>query len=1037
MTDYRQQLQRLLRALFQFDSADLDFGIYAIMNQKRDQIEKFIEHELLDAVQEGLQILSQQGQAEAQQVFEQAKQEVVRTLGTRALDGETLKEQYQDSPLGEKYLVAQTALVGAQLSTELEAQIFNDLYQFFDRYYQDGDFISQRRYGRSNKYAVPYNGEEVYLHWANFDQYYVKSGAYFTNYSFTVPGAIGLEKGASVQVKITKVDVERDNVKGDKRFFIYAESQQLVWDETAQILTIPMEYRPLTEDESKQTGTRDQQKKLLELAHAAILEQLPSNALKGVLTQSDPLRDSEQDRLNYHLNRYAAANTRDFFIHKDLGGFLRRELDYYLKSEVIQLDDINLDDSLSLRRAAARSKTIRAIADKIILFLDQIEAFQRRLFLKRKFILQSDYCLTLDKIPEDTRASLYPDILANAKQLAEWQSLYDLTVSSEEELVAHSHLMLDTALFNEEFKARLLETFEDIDEVTDGLLVHSENFQALNLLQNRYRGKIKCVYTDPPYNTGGNDFLYKDSYRHSSWATMMSNRLLLAWELLSSNGLLSHYIDENEHVVAAQLLSRIFGDSNRVGDIVWKNSSKNDQSYVSMQHEYLLTAVKSKSENKGTWTERKEGLEEIYAAFTRFWKQFQGDAKAIHKAALEWFAQFPASNPISDSSHYSWMDEKGVYFAADISGPNFGQYVYDVIHPTTRRVCKMPASGWRFPPETMEQRIADNLIHFGNDETTIPNNKVYLKDAETQSLTSIKYRDGRVASKLLSAMFGGKTFSNPKDVDISIRFLKAFETSESTILDFFAGTGTTGHAIMLLNREDKRRRKYILVEMGDYFDSVLKPRIQKVAYSSEWQHGKPILESGKKGKKQLFSSGQSHMFHYIRLESYDDCYHNIRFKDAGAQQQLLSSMSDYFLSYLLEHETAGSPTLLDIQQFDRPFDYRLNASGPGGILEPRPVDLVATFNFLLGLSVQTSRSFKWGESNYVRVTGTDLEGKRICVIWRTAPTDDQLDAETKWMQETVLADIDYDKLYINGESTLPDALLIEEEFKRRMFEGVR
>lgn len=1011
MSDYRQQLQRLLKDLFQFDSADLDFGIYAIMNQKRDQIERFIEQELLDAVQEGLQILSQQGQTEAQQTFEQVKQEVVRTLGARALEEDVLKEQYHDSPLGEKYLAAQQALAGAQLSAELEAQIFNDLYQFFARYYQDGDFISQRRYGRNNKYAVPYNGEEVHLHWANFDQYYVKSGAYFTNYSFTVPGAIGLEKGASVQVKIAKVDVERDNVKGDKRFFVYAADQQLNWDETTNTLTIPMEYRPLTPEEGKEVGTRNQQSKLLDLAYAAILEQLPNNALKGILTQQDPLRGGEQDRLTYHLNRYAASNTRDFFVHKDLGGFLRRELDYYLKNEVIQLDDINLEDPLSLRRAAARSKTIREIAHKIIAFLDQIESFQRRLFLKRKFVLQSDYSLTLDKIPQDVRDSFFPEILANTKQLAEWQSLYDLTITSEEDLAAHPHVMLDTAFFDDDFKARLLATFEDIEEACDGLLVHGENFQALSLLSVKQSGTVKAIYIDPPYNSKTSEILYKNTFKHSSWLSLMADRLIASQELLRDDGILVVAIDENEQERLGLLLDLLFPNHEKTCITVVHNPRGIQGSNFSYSHEYAYfiypnkgKSISSKERPKNEWdysnlrnwggeSEREYGKNLFYPIYVK-------DSKVVRLGD-------PPSDDFHPGSQFTVLDNGEIE-------------VWPIDDNGVERK-------WRYSRSTLINILERTKVVDEDGKLQIHIAKT--EDQYKTTWTSSIYDAGTYGTRLLTNLFGREVdFSFPKSVNTVQDSLAAMvsEDPKGVILDFFAGSGTTGHATMNLNRDDNGSRKYILVEMGDYFNSVLKPRIQKVAYSSEWQNGKPVG-----------SSGQSHMFQYIRLESYDDCYHNIRFKDVGPQQQLLDTMPDYFLSYLLEHETAGSPTLLDVQQFDRPFDYMLNVAGPGGVLEPQPVDLVTTFNFLLGLSVQTLRVFEWSGDRYVRVVGRDPAGKRVCVLWRTVPTPDRLDAEAKWLRETVLADVDYDKLYINGESALPDVLLIEEEFKRQMFEGVQ
>lgn len=364
---------------------------------------------------------------------------------------------------------------------------------------------------------------------------------------------------------------------------------------------------------------------------------------------------------------------------------------------------------------------------------------------------------------------------------------------------------------------------EDGSFDSDNIYIEGDNLEVLKLLQRGYHGKVKMIYIDPPYNTGG-DFVYKDSfgqtiadYReqagltgqsnsksdgrfHANWCSMIYPRLKLARELLRPDGILVASIDENERTNLQSLLNEVFGEQNFAGEIVWKNSSKNDQAYISMQHEYMLVYVKDKGANAGEWTERKEGLEEIYSAFDKLREKHGDDWKAIHKAALDWYKQFPPSNPIFGSKHYSWMDERGVYFPDNISGPNDGQYVYDVVHPITGKVCKMPATGWRYPEEEMKKRIANGRVHFGDDEKTVPNNKTYLKNTELQSLTSMLYQDGRSASKRLETLFGSKVFGNPKDDRVLQRLMSAFGIQrEDIVLDFFSGSGTTAEAVERFN----------------------------------------------------------------------------------------------------------------------------------------------------------------------------------------------------------------------------------------------
>jgi len=387
---------------------------------------------------------------------------------------------------------------------------------------------------------------------------------------------------------------------------------------------------------------------------------------------------------------------------------------------------------------------------------------------------------------------------------------------------------------------------ESVDwDTTQNLFIEGDNLEVLKLLQKSYANKVKMIYIDPPYNTG-KEFVYPDNFqddlgtylrytgqvdddgmkfssnkessgrKHTNWLNMMLPRLKLARALLAEDGLIMVSIDENENANLIKLMGDIFGEENFCGEIVWKNSSKNDQMYVSMQHEYFVVFTKNKEANGGEWVEQKAGLDEIYKAFESFKREHGEDWDAIHKAALDWYKDFPDSNPIRDSKHYSWMDERGIYFPDNISGPNDGQYVYDIQHPTTKQNCKMPSTGWRYPKETLLKRIAEGRVHFGKDHTTVPNNKTYLKDTEWQSLSSMKFVDGRSASKRLQKLFGTKVFTNPKDEFLLKDLFKAFGVKKTDIvLDFFAGSASSMHAVSLLNEELNAQCRSILVQLPE------------------------------------------------------------------------------------------------------------------------------------------------------------------------------------------------------------------------------
>jgi len=578
MTSAQEKFQALLRELFQFDCADLDFGIYRVMNHKRRVIERFINEDLPRDISKELEEGTLAAQAEVHDALEAARQKVLEDLLEDALDADgNLAEKYRETRTGKKYLAAQARAKSAKGPEALEATIFNHLNTFFSRYYQDGDFISKRRYSKRERYAIPYNGEEVYLYWANHDQYYVKTAEHFHDYTF-------MSQGVTVHFKLTAANVEQNNVKGDKRFFL-PRVKKIDWNEKADELIIPFEFRPLTDQEQVTYGTKNQQDKI----NAEALEAIPGRlspkehgeALAAITAERHKNSDGESvSFLEHHLRQYTRKNTSDFFIHKDLKGFLSRELDFYLKNEVLNLDELEAAGQEQAEGWFQMMRAIKAVGSRIIDFLDQIESFQKMLWEKRKFITETQYCITVGNIDE----SFYSDIAACDAQWAEWKELFhideeqrDLFTSgkSKEErrtefLKAHPTLVLDTKHFDREFVDRLLGSFDDLDDKTDGLLIHSENWQALSLLVEKYRERIRCIYIDPPFNTDDSQFAFKDTYRNSTWLSLMSDRLRAGSRFLTLDGTIYLHLDHNSNYYGRFLLDDVFGNDRLLNEVVWR-----------------------------------------------------------------------------------------------------------------------------------------------------------------------------------------------------------------------------------------------------------------------------------------------------------------------------------------------------------------------------------------------------------------------------------------------------------------------------------
>ena len=583
------RLKALLREMFQLDRGDLDFGLYRIMNMKAGEISAFLDNDLLPQVQEQLDLMDNQERVRLEKELQDAREQA-------------RKGGYDpDTQPSSRIIDLNRKLAEMQKDADTEADVYNHLVNFFARYYAEGDFISQRRYSSGGRaaYLIPYDGEEVKLHWANADQYYVKTTANYASYVFTA----GERR---VRLEIAAADNERDNVKeadDKKRRFVLVDCKSAISVEEED-LVVRFEHRLLADKEKKRwPGSEDKQQERIDKATVERILDSVDSAWRDLLTTPAPTEANlERTLLGKHVERYTAKNSFDYFIHKDLGGFLRRELDLYLNTEVLNLDDLEQGDAARLARALARMRAIRYVGGKIIDFLAQLEDFQKQLWLKKKFVLETQWCVTLDRVPE----ALYPEIADNTAQCEEWVKLFaidkvigDLTNGNvdwsdppnADFLKANPYLVLDTRHFDRDFTDRLLAALSEdgpLDGQMDGLLVHGENFQALNLLQTRYRGEVKCVYIDPPYNTDASAILYKNNYKDSSWLSLMKNGLILAKDYLTTDGILCVAIDDEEASVLRLVMQGLFERELGVVSVRSNPAGRKSKGQFSPAHEYAF-----------------------------------------------------------------------------------------------------------------------------------------------------------------------------------------------------------------------------------------------------------------------------------------------------------------------------------------------------------------------------------------------------------------------------------------------------------------
>jgi len=1024
------KLKDKLKEIFQLDQADLDFGIYRIMNQKRDEITSFLENDLLPQVKAGFEKYQPADKAEIQKELDKLV--------------ETIKEAGMDPEQSPKVNELREKLKDSVDITALEDEVYTHLFNFFRRYYQEGDFISLRRY-KEGVYAIPYEGEEVKLHWANNDQYYIKTTEYFRDYTFALPS------GKKVHFKLVEADTEKNNIKAsngnDRRFILCDEIPLLEQDGE---LFIRFVFRP---DEDKR-----KQKALNEKAIETVFASSGITDWMAELSQKRPTESNpERTILEKHITDYTTKNTFDFFIHKSLGKFLISELDFYIKNEIMYLDDIEDESAPRAEQYLSKIKVIRSIAHKIIAFLAQIEDFQKKLWLKKKFVVETNYCITLNRIPE----KLYPEIIANDAQIEEWVKLFAIdelegdTVSPAFSspltlafLKANQFLVIDTKFFGVEFRDNLLASIENIDDNCDGLLFYSENFQALNLLQSQFNNKIDYIYIDPPYNTAASEIIYKNGYKHSSWLTLLFDRVDISRSLLCQCGALAVAIDDAESYRLQGLLDQYFGLPNHVGNIaIMHNPKGREQAYISDAHDYTL--IYANDISKLSLNRLKLTPDEVINKYPKSDSIGRYRELPLRRRGTAPFREdrpymyFPfIHNPENNEVSLISSDEYAKIYNGDIFDDEFVELLMakykdqglQLILPIREDGRK---GRWRWGYERCIKECKEGIFFVTGNKAPTIYHKDYVNDTVLPKSLWFdnRYDASTKGTNLLKNIIPNNPFDYPKSIFTVEDLIQIGSDKHGFILDYFAGSGTTGHAVINLNRADKGNRKYIMVEMGEHFDTVIKPRIQKVVYSEEWKKGKPLNRS----------TGISHCFKYIKLESYEDTLNNLELRKSQDQQELLETQEgfceSYKLSYMLDVESDNSNSLLNLDAFQDPFNYEMDIStGSAGESKVTKVDLVETFNYLIGLTVQYIDHIQ----GFRVIQGTNPKGDKVLIIWRDLKDKSNADLDEFFRkQEYNPRDMEFDLIYVNSDNNLENlrkddetwkVRLIEEDFKRLMFE---
>jgi adenine-specific DNA-methyltransferase len=400
---------------------------------------------------------------------------------------------------------------------------------------------------------------------------------------------------------------------------------------------------------------------------------------------------------------------------------------------------------------------------------------------------------------------------------------------------------------HKEVPFRLLEPVPDLscgDSQSGNLIVQGDNLHALKALLPRYAGQVKCIYIDPPYNTGNEGWVYNDNVnspeirkwlgavvgkegetldRHDRWLSMMYPRLVLLKQFLREDGAIFVSIDDNEVGNLQALMREVLGAANEIATVVWEKGKKGDSKLVSVTHEYIVAFARNKAllkERNVRWRRKKPGIDAVLEHYESLRKKHGDNHAVIRKEMMAWYRGLPKGDPRKGHKHYNWSDKRGLYFAADFAGPDDGRESrprYPILHPVTQQPCAIPSTGWRWEEDTTKAALAEDppRIHFGKDDTTIPNRKSYLFEIDEEPMMSVFYKDGRAATLEVEAILGAGAFPFPKDSEVIADLVGMVVEPGDLVLDSFGGSGTTAHAVLRFNQHLKEAVRFILVELND------------------------------------------------------------------------------------------------------------------------------------------------------------------------------------------------------------------------------
>lgn len=997
----------LMTELFQLDEAEaLDFGLYRVIRRHNQEVKAFLgkiisENEskalqggrLAELLNAAFEAAGHEAQAEDKFRLKDLEGQLGLKPGMTQDQREAILTQAENIPAAKVLVAEYRSRVESQAGQETvqldRAEVLNRLYQFFSRHYQDGDFIVQRRYGKGGARYIKSTGEDTEFHWATEDMYYIKSGDIFTDFP------VRLANGQCILFTVEPESLQATRAALKPNDKAHYELDEVTKD--GEVIKVCLKYLKGAQSEKQKDEI------------VAAVQKTGAGAAAEVGAD-----------IRRWLNRFMARNQSDFFIHKRLKEALTEDLDIFIKTDVLDVEQLLAGATQQTdlpKRAMKVARIVREIGGHIIDFLAALEDFQKALWEKKKLVFETRYVITLDRLERYCPEWLAKNIDAIVKmQRQEWKDLglgdyakaaacihktaSDLATTGSEHYLP---LPVDTKNFDSAFKWSLLEAVTataTLDDEIEGVAINSDNWQALNGLQHKYGQQIQALYADPPYNTDAGPIDYKNGYRRGSWAALIYDRFVLSRNLLKLDGIACATIDDYQQRELHTIMEMVFGVDNRVGTVAIRANPRGrpTKTGLAVAHEYAIffrndpSSVLEKVERTAKQQERYKESDE-QGVFE--WMNFRRQGSNSDRSA-RWRLYYPIflRETTLRIPKITWNEEHKEWVLQE--KPKKGEVVvYPVDEDGNQKT-------WRWKHD----EVTANPGEFQVKDDRSGRRWVYFKYRPNQKgvQATTVWSDARhsateYGTAIVKKLFGKNAFSYPKSFLAVQDCLKVagLRDDEGWCIDIFAGSGTTAHAVMAMNADDGGKRKFIVVETNKYFESVTLNRVKKVSASLDWKDGsaEAINGSGTFVRVQAF-------------EQYDDTLESLDADiSTGNSGELHFQDAALALRYRLDANTRA--LYCGVDRLSTPFGYQLKRAEGGCEVQPYDVDLVESIPYLMGMDV--NRLYR--EEQGVVLLGHNRRKQSVAVFFR----DSTVAGSAEWVR-TKLSEHPAEHVYTNDPASL-------------------